>query len=464
MSGPDDLPQSPESDELTRREERRREIRALSQLGLTEVSKASAGIHTTHRAISDRVFSMVRLGLGPAVAPVKFLHDAITDGVYKTVTGSTRAAGWVGGRVADLPMEYAPSETVFGAGLIGALNGLIGDELADDRSPLAETDTEGMTVREDGVVVHLSRTQVAEAFPDATGRIAIFAHGLVETEHVWWYRTDHSYGEHLAEAHHITPVYLRYNTGRRISHNGRTLATLINDLVRIWPVPVTDISLIGHSMGGLVMRSAAHHATEAGFDWPRLVGATISLGTPHTGAPLENAAHHGAALLAKLPETEAFARLLRRRSGGIRDLRAGSLVDTDWGGRDPDDLARAIAAEIPLLPGINHYFASATVTRSPRHPIGRLIGDGLVLQASAAGAQRARRIGFDPGNGVHIGRAHHLSLLSHPEIADALVLWLGPNAPTVFVVDSAGNVEVPAGFTAGYQPPKPEPGTGSTAG
>lgn len=439
-------------DEAARREARRREIRALSELGLTEVSKASDGIHTTHRAISDRVFSMVRLGVGPAVWPVKFLHDLITDGVYKTISTSTRAAGRVGGKVADLPMDYAPSETVYGAGLIGALNGLIGDELADDRSPLADTDTDGMTIREEGLTVPLTRSGITAAYPNATGRIAIFTHGLVETEHVWWYRTDRSYGERLHETLGITPVYVRYNTGRRISHNGRTLATLINDLVRIWPVPVTDISLIGHSMGGLVSRSAAYHAVQAGMGWPQLVGATVSLGTPHAGAPLENAAHHGAALLSKLPETEAFARLLRRRSGGIRDLRAGSLVDTDWQGRDPDDLARAIAAEVPLLPDTNHYFASATLTRSPKNPLGRLIGDGLVLHTSAAGTHRSRRIGFDPGNGVHIGRAHHFTLLSHPDIADSLTLWLGPNAPTVFVVDGAGHIEVPAGFQV--EPPR----------
>lgn len=438
---------SSSSDEERRREERRREVRALSELGLTEISKASEGIHDTHRAISDRVFRIVRLGLGPTVLPVKVIHDLITDGVYKTISVSTRAAGWASGKVADLPMEYAPSETVYGAGIIGAVNGLIGDELADARSPLAATDDDGMTVREDGLAVPVTRTRLAEAFPTATGRIAIFVHGLVETEHVWWYRADRSYGEHLADAHDITPVYLRYNTGRRISHNGRTMAALINDLVRDWPTPVTDISLIGHSMGGLVARSAAHHAVAAGMSWPALVGATISLGTPHAGAPLENIAHHGAALLEKLPETEAFARLLRRRSGGIRDLRAGSLVDTDWSGRDPEDLGKVIAAEIPLLPDTRHYFASATVTRSPTHPIGRLIGDGLVMHTSASGTHRARRIEFDPGNGVHVGRAHHFTLLSHPEIAESLTLWLGPDAPTVFVVASDGTIDAPKGFT-----------------
>ena len=109
---------SSSNDAERRREERRREVRALSELGLTEISKASEGIHDTHRAISDRVFRIIRLGLGPTALPVKVIHDLITDGVYKTISVSTRAAGWASGKVADLPMEYAPSETwAFGAEL-----------------------------------------------------------------------------------------------------------------------------------------------------------------------------------------------------------------------------------------------------------------------------------------------------------------------------------------------------------
>ena len=73
------------------RAERRAEIRALSELGLVELGKASDGIHETHRAISDRIFKTLRWGLGPTVAPVKAVHDAIADGLAAQLPG--RAAG-----------------------------------------------------------------------------------------------------------------------------------------------------------------------------------------------------------------------------------------------------------------------------------------------------------------------------------------------------------------------------------
>src|SRR5215208_7927529 len=131
-----------------------------------------------------------------------------------------------------------------------------------------------------------------------------------------------------------------------------------------WPVDAEQIALIGHSMGGLVARSACRHASENGADWVPLVTHSVSLGTPHMGAPLEQAVHVLSAGLAALPETRPFANFLRRRSSGIRDLRQGSLVDEDRRGKDPDALRGAACAEIPLLEGTTHCFVSATVTRS----------------------------------------------------------------------------------------------------
>ncbi|MFT3899276.1 MAG: alpha/beta fold hydrolase [Gordonia sp. (in: high G+C Gram-positive bacteria)] len=404
--------------------ERRAEVRALSELGLTELGKASVGIHETHRAISDRIFGAVRWGLGPSVAPVKAVHDAITDGVYVIVDESLRTAGRIGGMAADLPLRQAPSSTKAGATIIAAVNGLIGDELDARQSPLADP----VSIRVDGEAVPLTTDALAAAYPTATGRIVIALHGLVETEHAWAIGEAEPYADRLARDG-VTTVFVRYNTGRHISTNGRDVAELIDELVRRWPVPVESVGLLGHSMGGLVARSAAHYGREAGHAWVPLVGTTVSLGTPHLGAPLENLAHHGAAGLMKLPETRAFGRLLRRRSGGIRDLRAGSLVDEDWTGRDPDDLARAIAAEIELLPGADHYFVSATVTRNPDNPLARVIGDGLVLHHSAAGKNRARRIGFDPRNGVHLGRSHHFTLLNDDRIGDRLLEWFAAQPP-----------------------------------
>jgi hypothetical protein len=150
----------------------------------------------------------------------------------------------------------------------------------------------------------------------------------------------------------------------------------------------------------------------------------VSLGSPHMGAPLEQAVHVLSAGLAALPETRVFANFLRRRSGGIRDLRQGSLVDEDWAGCDPDALRAAACAEVPLCEGATHCFVSATVTRSARHPLGRLLGDVLVLTPSASGRSRTRRIPFDEEYGMHVGGAHHFALLNHPAVYEKLRSWL----------------------------------------
>jgi hypothetical protein len=177
-------------------------------------------------------------------------------------------------------------------------------------------------------------------------------------------------------------------------------------------------------MGGLVARSACHCAAEEDAAWVEHVRHVVSLGTPHMGAPLEQAVHYASAGLHRLPETRPLATFLRRRSGGIRDLRQGSLVDEDWRERDPDALRVAACKEVPLLDGATHCFVSATVTRSARHPVGRLVGDILVLVPSASGRSRTRRIPFRDKDGMHLGSAHHFALLAHPAVEAKLHEWL----------------------------------------
>ncbi|WP_238220530.1 esterase/lipase family protein [Tsukamurella pulmonis] len=412
------------------RDRRRAEVRALAELGCSEIAGTADGVHGVHRAISDRVFRYVRRGVGPAVAPVRALHDGITDGVYATIGTVARTVGRVASVGADWPGERPPSETARGAALIGAVLGLIGDDLEAQGSPLA---ADPVTVRVDGAVVHLGdgpvppgRLDPTEVFDGATGRVVVLLHGLTETENAWGVgglEAD-DYGVRLAVDLGYTPVYVRYNSGRHISDNGRDVAELIERLVEAWPVPVEDIVLLGHSMGGLVARSAAHSADGAVMAWPAAVSATVSLGTPHLGAPLEQAAHYGSAALMAVPETAPFGRLLRRRSAGIRDLRGGSIVDEDWCDRDADALGRAVAAEVPLLDSADHYFVAATVTRSGANPVGRLIGDGLVLAPSAAGRGKARRIGFAAEAGMHLGGAHHFTLLRSDAVYQQVLRWL----------------------------------------
>ncbi len=403
--------------QLTRRDD---EAAALVRLGFDELNGFTRSIGTTERDVAGRAFRHV-----PAGKPIRFVHDAVANGVVGALGGATAALGrsaetLVGRRPRP---QRPPSATLPGGMGLAVLNGLIGDRLEREGSPLQEP----MSVRVDGLPVAPARDELARAFPATTPRLVVFVHGLMGEEHGWRLgvrqgRLD--YGTRLAQERGFTPVYVRYNSGRHISENGRSLADLLEAVVGAWPVDVAEMALVGHSMGGLVSRSGCHRAAKDEAAWVQHVRHVISLGSPHMGAPLEQAVHVASYAANLLPETRMYSTFLRRRSSGIRDLRQGSLVDEDWRDRDPEALRAAACEEVPLLEGATHCFVSATVTRSARHPVGRVVGDTLVLQPSASGRSRTRKLGFEDEFGLHIGATNHIALLNHPAVYEKLREWL----------------------------------------
>ena len=398
------------------------ELRSLARLGFDELRRATDGIGDVHRAVAERAFG----ASGGGALPARTLHDAISNGVYAGLGGAARLAGiaadaGLGGRAVRDGRRLSASPR--GALLVGALNGLIGDALEREGSDLHQP----MSVHAGGRPVPLDPTALAGAHPRTGGRVVVFLHGLMETEFSWRVGAGpdgETYATRLRRDLGCTPVEVRYNSGRHISENGLSLADLLSELVGRWPAEVESIALVGHSMGGLVARSACHQGAERGDAWVGLVRHVISLGTPHLGAPLAQGLHWMSAALGAVPETRPFARFLRRRSAGIRDLRQGSLVDADWRDCDPDALRAAACQEIPLLEGATHCFVAATVTRGGRDPVGRLLGDCLVLQPSASGRSKTRRIPFEEEYGAHIGGTHHLALLNHPRVYKRMLRWL----------------------------------------
>lgn len=406
--------------------QRPNEVRALTALAFEELSGFPGAIRDMHLGIADRAFK----GVGAAARPVQLIHDAFSRSAYAAIAGATALAG----RAADTTLvsqgvgeDARLSSTRPGAALVSALDGLIGDRLERSGSDLHQP----ASVRAGGEAVPVGEGSLRAAFPQASSHVVLFLHGLMGNEFYWDWggeRPGDTYGARLQSDIGCTAVYLRYNTGLHISENGRDVAELIEELVAAWPVPVSDLALVGHSMGGLIARSACHHASQGGRLWPERVRCVVSLGTPHLGAPLEQGAHILAEALHALPETRMLGAFLRKRSAGIRDLRHGSLVDEDWRGRDPNALRAAAVKEVPLLAGAMHCFASATITRDPRHPLGRLLGDILVLTPSATGRGRTRRIPFEDEHGHHVSPAHHLALLNHPDVYERLRGWLRASA------------------------------------
>ena len=395
------------------------DLSAVGDIAGRGLAATTGLIRDTHAAIAHRAFTLS----GPAARPAHVTHDVISRSVYATVSGGLRAAGVVAGKVAATRAKAPPSGAV-----IGALNGAWGDRLLQWSSPLALS----MSLRYDDRDLVLAEDVLRRVHPDATGDVVLFVHGLCETDASWrlgaqghYGDASSTHGERLRDDCGLTPVYLRYNTGRHICDNGDDLAALISELVDAWPVPVTRLTLVGHSMGGLVIRAACYRAGVDDLPWLTAVGRIVYLGSPHLGAPLEVAAAALGLALRKVPETRPLATALASRSAGIKDLRYGDIRVEDWSGLADVDAWRAEPAECtPLIESATHFYIGATIGRRNDTIAARIVGDALVPWSSASGAGKRRRLALEVDRGRHLGGLHHLDLLNHPRVYAVLRDWL----------------------------------------
>jgi pimeloyl-ACP methyl ester carboxylesterase len=349
----------------------------------------------------------------------------ITGLVYRSIRGVTRLVGGsldaLLGQVALLtgPGSTAPSDER--AALLAALNGVLGDHLAETANPLATP----MRLRRDAQALDLTTPALAAALTQATGKVLLLVHGLCMSDRQWQ-RKGHDHGAALASAGGYTPVYLRYNSGLHVSANGFDLAHLLETLLPAWPVPVEQLTIIGHSMGGLVARSAFHQGQAAGMAWPQSLRQLVFLGTPHHGAPLERGGHWIDVILGASPYTAAFARLGKVRSAGITDLRHGSLLEEDWAGADRFAHGHDMRRIVPLPAGVAAFAVAASLADGPNGLHDKLLGDGLVPVRSALGqhAQARRCLAFEPDHEWVGCGMNHLDLLDSAAVYEQLERWL----------------------------------------
>jgi pimeloyl-ACP methyl ester carboxylesterase len=362
-----------------------------------------ATVRDVHGAVADRAHSLTGGVSATAAASVR-AHAGVAGAVYSGLGAGLRATSR-GLRAADrrgIGARVEDSER--GRVLVSAVNGFLGDRLAEQGSALAIE----LAVRREGCDVPLEPDALAQAFPGATGDVVVFLHGLGESENGWHREVAGSragYGARLAEETTWTPVYLRANTGLPVAENGVALASLLDRLVAGWPTPVRRIALVGHSMGGLVVRAACAVLTDSEHGWNTLVTDVVTLGTPHLGAPLERGVAAGARALGHLPESAPLGRVLEYRSLGILDLRAG------------------LARDVANLPRARYHLVAATLAGSRRHPLSQALGDLLVGYSSATGRPRRGPEMFPGADVLHV-RGDHFALLNHPEVYDALRGWL----------------------------------------
>jgi len=354
--------------------------------------------------------------------PAPVTTGGLTGLVYRGVRGVTRLVGQGVDRSLGLLHPLLSGDGVSGQreAVVAAMNGVLGDHLEATGNPLAIA----MRFRLDGRALSLSRSALAARIPDASGRLIVLVHGLCMND-LQWRHAGHDHGQSLAAALDGTAVYLHYNTGRHISSNGRAFAALLEKLVKAWPVPVTEIALIGHSMGGLVTRSALDAAFgRKRLAWSQLPVRAIFLATPHQGAPLERAGHWADQVIGISPYSAPFVRLARVRSAGIQDLRYGNVRDADWRrGEDGVDGRRCT----PLPAAVRAYAIAVTTQESGEgRDHAHLRGDGLVPVASAFGEDA------DPARDLHIPKSrrwlgyglNHLQLLGDAGVCRRMEKWL----------------------------------------
>ncbi|MCW2795190.1 hypothetical protein [Nocardioides sp.] len=377
---------------------------ALSLLSEVADELVVRSARDTHFAFVDRVQDLTGrvTGGGPSVPGL--MHRGIARAVYGGLSAGLRATSYGLDKVAATGVGPRLEAGPRGRFVSSAVNGLIGDRLVVDRPRLAIP----MGVRLRGHDVALERDHLAAAFPDATGQVVVFLHGLCETESYWNKGREHvgtTYGEMLS-ARGWTPIFLRANTGLGLRENGVALSALMQRLSEEWPTDLTRVALVGHSMGGLIMRAAGAVGTGIEKPWTELVSDVVTLGTPHLGAPIARGIGHGSRHLSVLPETAAFGRILDWRSVGVHDLVAG------------------LAEDVPPLPHARYRLVAATLTADERHPVSHVVGDLLVRVPSAYGRDRYGQQLFPGADVLHVGRADHFDLLNHPQVHRALQDWL----------------------------------------
>jgi hypothetical protein len=416
------------------------DIQGLAQLA----TQATLGVTGLAETVQGNVYKAVAAPFGPLGA--KFIdrlpgasgvrRSGITGLVYGSIKGVTRLAGGAANAALSraAPLTAQKASTPQREAMLSALNGVLGDQLQETANPLAIS----MRLRSEGRPLVLDRQPLAGRLPGATGRILVLVHGLCMNDLQWNSAAAGAlagHGEQLARELGYTPVYLHYNTGLHTSANGEQLANLLQQLSRAWPQPVQELTLLVHSMGGLVARSACHHAAQAGHSWLAQLKSLVFLGTPHHGAPLERLGSWIDGVLGSNIVTRPFAKIGQVRSAGITDLRHGNVLQADWHHAGRFERGPDTRQVLPLPAGVECYAVAGTTLAAGSGPLmpvrealsRKMIGDGLVSLESALGqhAEPARTLAFAPENQCIAQGTNHMELLHRPDVTRQLVRWLG---------------------------------------
>lgn len=396
------------------------DLRGLAQL----MTQATAGVTRIAEGVHQSVWSTLGVPGGKTPGRTRGLtgmvYGGVHDGALLVGKGLDQVLAWLEPRL-DSVAETEP-ETLQREAFLAALNGVMGDRLVQSGNPFALP----MTLRYRGKPLDW---QARPSIPEATGKVLVLIHGLCMNDlerHAEHRKQEIDHGQALAAALGYTPVYLRYNSGLHIAQNGRALAAQLEDMVTHWPTPIEELTVVAHSMGGLLTRSAFQAAQQESLSWPRVLRNIVFLGTPHHGAPLERAGHWVDMILGSTPYTAPFAKLGQLRSAGITDLRYGQFLDEERPDGDRFQRRPDHRQKTPLPDGVTCYTVAATKAAQRSILADRLLGDGLVPLHSALGLHDdpQRCLVFPQESQWITYRTSHMELLSSPEVTQQILRWL----------------------------------------
>ncbi|MEZ5008228.1 MAG: hypothetical protein R2753_08785 [Chitinophagales bacterium] len=302
---------------------------------------------------------------------------------------------------------------------LGVLNGVIGDYLEKKNNPLAVS--MDLYYKKQPLKGDLSTLKNDHA--KYNGNACLFLHGSADSEQGWLGTDNYNYGTNLYESLNILPLYLRYNSGLHISENGKLLAKLLNEYLA--KNDIKNLSVIGHSMGGLIFRSACYYAEINHYNWLEKVDHVFYIGSPHHGAPLEKFGAWTHAFVKKInnPVTDAISKLIDIRSDGIKDLRHGYIIDEEWLEDQKDHFPKNRKINFPLTSNTDHYVIAATLRKNINSVISNWIGDIMVQKDSALGKSDidGHHLDFREENILILGGSSHVKLRHHPKVNNFLL-------------------------------------------
>lgn len=295
---------------------------------------------------------------------------------------------------------------------VAILNGVMGDKLARWNNPLA---TELSLCDENG-----SPAPARALIREGRAGVVLFLHGLCYSD-LDWHNPEHGrLVARLRETGHAVG-WLRYNSGRAIFANGCELAQFLE---REFATTDTKLVLVGHSMGGLLIRSALAQAAGFGHSWPQRLHQAAYLGSPHHGAPTERLGNLANAVLSITPYTVPLMRLGNVRSQGIKDLRYGCITPED-SAQMGDDRHSDPRLALPALPAnTSHLLLAGSLDEQAAQG---WLGDGMVPVASALGEHRdpALTLSAPDLTRRHVPGVGHIAMLRDARTYAALGEWLG---------------------------------------